>query len=106
MIYQYDLLVVLRKVYRPHVGALLAGLNPDNNIDANSNLFYCKLGPKKNVPLELIEEKWTDMALPKEQFDELVRIGSFGEEVEWLKFFALACSTLGEVITHGTNDQI
>ncbi len=56
-----------------------------------------QLGPKKNVSLALVEEKWRDLALPKEQFDELVRVGSFGGEVEWLKFFALACSALGEV---------
>ena len=37
------------------------------------------------------------MALPKEQFDDLVRIGSFGGDVEWNKFFGLACSALGEV---------
>lgn len=37
------------------------------------------------------------MALPKEQFDDLVRIGSFGGEVEWNKFFALCASALGEV---------
>jgi len=59
-----------------------------------------QLGPKKIVPLSLIEEKWRDLALPKEQFDELVRIGSFGaDNIEWLKFFSLSCSSLGENIT-------
>lgn len=58
-----------------------------------------QLGPKKVVPLSMIEEKWKDLALPKEQFDELVRIGSFGGDTEWLKFFALAASNLGENIT-------
>jgi len=58
-----------------------------------------QLGPKKVVNLVVIEEKWTDLALPKEQFDELVRIGNFTGDVEWLKFFALACSALGESIT-------
>lgn len=57
-----------------------------------------QLGPKKVVPLAVIQEKWLDLALPKEQFDELVRIGSFGGDTEWLKFFALACSSLGESI--------
>lgn len=58
-----------------------------------------QLGPKKTVPLSLIEEKWVDLALPKEQFDDLVRIGSFGGDVEWNKFFALAASAVGETIT-------
>ena len=39
-----------------------------------------------------------DLALPKEQFDDLVRIGSFGGEIEWNKFFALACSAVAEVM--------
>lgn len=58
-----------------------------------------QMGPKKTVPLSTIEEKWMDVALPKEQFDDLVRIGSFGGDVEWNKFFALACSALAENIT-------
>merc|ERR1711893_2529 len=58
-----------------------------------------QLGPKKIVHLSLIEEKWKDLALPKEQFDELTRIGNFVGEVEWLKFFSLGCSALGENIT-------
>lgn len=45
----------------------------------------------------MVEEKWLDLALPKEQFDDLVRIGSFGGDVEWNKFFALCASALGEV---------
>ena len=60
-------------------------------------MCWCQLGPKKVVPLSLIEEKWKDIALPKEQYDELVRIGNFSGDVEWLKFFALGCSALGEV---------
>ncbi|KAL3842590.1 hypothetical protein ACJMK2_020584 [Sinanodonta woodiana] len=58
-----------------------------------------QLGPKKVITLSVIEEKWTDLALPKEQFDDLVRIGSFGGDTEWNKFFALAASHLGENIT-------
>ena len=34
-----------------------------------------QLGPKKVVPLWLVEEKWRDIALPREQFDDIVRIG-------------------------------
>ncbi|XP_074660360.1 ropporin-1-like protein [Tubulanus polymorphus] len=55
-----------------------------------------QLGPKKVTNISLIEEKWKELALPKEKFDDLVRLGSFAGDVEWLKFFALASSTLGE----------
>ena len=56
-----------------------------------------QLGPKKVVLLGVIEDKWKDIGLPKEQFDELARIGGFSGGVDWLKFFSLACSALGEV---------
>ena len=63
--------------------------------------IFSQLGPKKTTALSVVEEKWKDLALPKEQFDELVRIGGFGGNVEWIKFFALAASALGEVIRKG-----
>ncbi|ESO83256.1 hypothetical protein LOTGIDRAFT_204839 [Lottia gigantea] len=55
-----------------------------------------QLGPKKTIPLSTVEEKWLDLALPKEQFDDIVRIGSFGGEIEWNKFLAIATSALAE----------
>jgi len=58
-----------------------------------------QLGPKKTVGLSMIEEKWLDLALPKEQFDDLTRVGSFSGQVEWNRFFALAASALGDNIT-------
>jgi len=58
-----------------------------------------QLGPKRVVPLTVVEDKWRDLALPKETFDELCRIGDFTGQVEWLKFFALACSSLSHDIT-------
>lgn len=60
-------------------------------------MLVLQLGPKKILPLELIQEKWRALALPQEKFDDLVRIGSFGGETEWLKIFALAASTLNDV---------
>ncbi|XP_050408454.1 ropporin-1-like protein [Patella vulgata] len=58
-----------------------------------------QLGPKKTAPISVIEEKWLDLSLPKEQFDDMVRIGTFGGDVEWNKFLAIAASALGENIT-------
>jgi len=49
------------------------------------------------VSVKAIEEKWHDLALPKELFDELLRIGNLTGDIEWLKFFAIACSSLVEV---------
>ncbi|KAJ8298710.1 hypothetical protein KUTeg_022770 [Tegillarca granosa] len=49
---------------------------------------------RKTVPLSLIEEKWVDLALPKEQFDDLVRIGSFGGDT-----ITDAMKTVCEILT-------
>jgi len=49
------------------------------------------------VNVTVVEEKWHDLALPKELFDELLRIGNLNGEIEWLKFFAIALSSLAEV---------
>lgn len=57
-----------------------------------------QLGSKKVVSVTAVEEKWHDLALPKELFDELLRIGNLTGETEWLKFFAIACSSLVEDI--------
>jgi hypothetical protein len=57
------------------------------------------LGSRKVIPVSQIESKWKDLALPKELFDELIRIGNLTGDVEWLKFFALGCSSLSEDIT-------
>jgi len=59
-------------------------------------LFF-QLGSKKVVQVTAIEAKWHDLALPKELFDELLRIGNLTGEIEWLKFFGIACSSLAEV---------
>jgi len=57
-----------------------------------------QLGSRRTVTVDMIEEKWHDVALPKELFDELLRIGNFNAEVDWLKFFALGCSSLAQDI--------
>ena len=67
-------------------------------MDINQYIFFSiQLGPKKVVPLELIEQKWRALSLPQERFDDLTRIGSFAGETEWLKLFALAATTLNDV---------
>ncbi|ELU01477.1 hypothetical protein CAPTEDRAFT_173464 [Capitella teleta] len=58
-----------------------------------------QLGPKQKVAVSVIEKKWTDLSLPIDTFHDLVRIGNFTGTVEWVKFFSLASSSLGENIT-------
>jgi hypothetical protein len=67
-------------------------------------VLHRQLGPKRNVDVSLIEEKWKDVMLPKEQFDELLRIGNLTGVIEWYKFLAVGCSALAEVCSIRFNE--
>lgn len=57
-----------------------------------------QLSSRKDVtPLE-IEEKWNNLSLPKEQLDELLKLGDLRGLFQWEKFLALAASALAESI--------
>jgi len=53
-----------------------------------------QLGPKRVVNLTLVEDRWNDLSLPKEVFDDIVRIGDLTGDVKWVYFLALAASSL------------
>lgn len=58
-----------------------------------------QLGGKPVIELSSLEEKWKHLSLPKDTLDELLRLGSFAEELKWLHFLALACSAISENLT-------
>ncbi|CAG5117085.1 unnamed protein product [Candidula unifasciata] len=58
-----------------------------------------QLGPKIVVTAQQVESKWLDLALPKEQLDDIMRVGNFRLKFEWNKFLALAASVLGDNMT-------
>lgn len=51
------------------------------------------------MSLDLVEKKWCDLHLPIERFHELVRLGSFAGDVEWIRFAALAAGSLASNIS-------
>ncbi|KAA3672387.1 uncharacterized protein DEA37_0004100 [Paragonimus westermani] len=53
-----------------------------------------QLAALKIMPLTVIEEKWKELSLPVERFQELCRIGNFVGSCEWKYFLALAASDL------------
>ncbi|GAA55756.1 ropporin-1-like protein [Clonorchis sinensis] len=61
-----------------------------------------QLAALKTIPVTLIEEKWKDLSLPMERFQELCRIGNFVGTCEWRHFLAVAasdlCATLAETL--------
>jgi hypothetical protein len=55
-----------------------------------------QLGPRILVPVATIANKWSNLALPRDQFDRIVEIGKFEGNIYWIKFFAIASSSLSE----------
>ncbi|XP_072268076.1 ropporin-1-like protein [Pyxicephalus adspersus] len=62
-------------------------------------VLHKQLSLKIIVNKDELEQKWKDLCLPQAQLQSILELVNFGREVEWLKFLALACSTLGETIT-------
>lgn len=49
--------------------------------------------------MKFIEEKWKALNLPMDQFKLIVQLGNFENQVDWLKFMPVACSTISKDIT-------
>jgi hypothetical protein len=50
----------------------------------------------KIVKLEDILTKWKGLNLPKEQYDLVVSLGGFQQEIEWNRFMAITCSIISK----------
>ena len=61
------------------------------------SILHFQLSGNNEVTAEIIEEKWKELSLPKEQLDELLKIGDLHGSFKWEKFLALAASALAEV---------
>ncbi|KAM9308715.1 ropporin-1-like protein [Gastrophryne carolinensis] len=62
-------------------------------------VLHKQLSPMHIVSKEELEQKWKDICLPQVQLQSILELDNFGKEVEWVKFLALACSTLGGTIS-------
>ncbi|XP_069762976.1 ropporin-1-like protein isoform X2 [Narcine bancroftii] len=58
-------------------------------------VLHNQLSPKNVVEERELVEKWEDLSLPIQRLRNILQLGSFGHEIEWMKFMALACSDLG-----------
>lgn len=55
-----------------------------------------QLSEHKTVSLSSLARRWDGLCLDTEQFNDLVQLGNFKKEVDWLKFLALACSSVAK----------
>lgn len=56
-----------------------------------------KLSDKEVVELSDLQRKWKNLCIPMEQLNSILSLDDFSDGVDWMKFFALACSVLGGV---------
>ncbi|XP_003500185.1 ropporin-1-like protein [Cricetulus griseus] len=50
---------------------------------------------KQYVELKDLEKKWKNLCLPIEKFRAILELDPCDEKIEWIKFLALGCSSLG-----------
>ncbi|XP_005873279.1 PREDICTED: ropporin-1A [Myotis brandtii] len=60
-------------------------------------ILHARVGGRLIVHVEELAQMWKVLSLPTELFNSVMNVGRFTEEIEWLKFLALACSSLGVV---------
>lgn len=56
-----------------------------------------QVGGRLIVHADELAQMWKVLNLPTDLFNSVMNVGRFAEEIEWLKFLALACSSLGVV---------
>uniref|UniRef100_A0A8C2XGQ8 Ropporin-1-like protein n=1 Tax=Cyclopterus lumpus TaxID=8103 RepID=A0A8C2XGQ8_CYCLU len=47
---------------------------------------------------EELQKKWKGLCLPMDQLETMLSLGSFGSDIDWMDFFALACSALAATL--------
>ncbi|CAF0752473.1 unnamed protein product [Didymodactylos carnosus] len=62
-------------------------------------VLHRQLSPKNMVSLGEIQQKFDQLNIPREQFDDIVQIGAFHDDVQWDNFLAIAVSKLARNIT-------
>lgn len=56
-----------------------------------------QVGGRLIIHADELAQMWKVLNLPTDLFNSVMNVGRFTEEIEWLKFLALACSSLGVV---------
>ncbi|XP_018557521.1 ropporin-1-like protein isoform X2 [Lates calcarifer] len=57
--------------------------------------LHKQLSLRQTCSQEELQKKWKGLCLPVDQLETLLSLGSFSSEIDWMEFFALACSALG-----------
>ncbi|NWJ09026.1 ROP1 protein, partial [Nothocercus julius] len=78
-------------------------------------ILHQRVGGRLIITADELAHMWKSLNLPEDLFTSVMNVGRFTEEIEWLKFLALACSPIGMTIAktlkiicevlHGDHDQ-
>ncbi|XP_058517973.1 ropporin-1A isoform X2 [Ochotona princeps] len=58
-------------------------------------ILHSRVAGRLIIHAEELAQIWKVLNLPTDLFNSVMNVGRFTEEIEWLKFLALACSSLG-----------
>ncbi|XP_077410743.1 ropporin-1-like protein [Vanacampus margaritifer] len=58
--------------------------------------LHKQLSTAETCGRESLQDKWKDLCLPMEQLENMLILGNFSMEINWMEFFALGCSALGD----------
>ncbi|KAG8508538.1 Glucose-6-phosphate isomerase, partial [Galemys pyrenaicus] len=58
-------------------------------------ILHSRVAGRLIINAEELAQMWKVLSLPTDLFNSVMNVGRFTEEIEWLKFLALACSSLG-----------
>ncbi|GAB5576506.1 ropporin-1A isoform X1 [Prionailurus iriomotensis] len=58
-------------------------------------ILHSRVAGRLIIHVDELAQIWKVLSLPTDLFNSVMNVGRFTEEIEWLKFLALACSSLG-----------
>ncbi|XP_019594504.1 ropporin-1A [Rhinolophus sinicus] len=62
-------------------------------------ILHSRVGGRLIIHVNELAQLWKVLNLPTHLFNSVMNVGRFTEDIEWLKFLALVCSTLGVTIS-------
>jgi hypothetical protein len=75
------------------------GQSKDQNLTKEAiAVLHRQLGDKPTVEYSNVQDKWYALCLSSFDLDAVMKIGSFAEEFEWIKFLAIICTHISKDI--------
>ncbi|XP_019506718.1 PREDICTED: ropporin-1A [Hipposideros armiger] len=62
-------------------------------------MLHSRVGGRLIIHVNELAQMWKVLNLPTDLLNSVMNVGRFTEEIEWLKFLVLACSSLGVTIS-------